>query len=196
MSLPAAWTQWSITILPVSASVSTDAYSPGGQAGFRPDYATSVYTKILKELYPDVPVIIGGIEASLRRVTHYDYWEDRLMPSILMDSGADLLVYGMGEQPLQEILRLLDKGVPISSMKNIAQTSYYQDQDAKLLKNRHWEDVQISSHEKCIKDKKSFAANFKIIEQESNKVKARRILQKAKDKLVVINPPYPTYVGR
>ncbi|MGK0389206.1 MAG: putative radical SAM protein YgiQ [Maribacter sp.] len=170
---------------------STDAYSPGGQAGFRPDYATSVYTKILKNLYPDVPVIVGGIEASLRRVTHYDYWEDQLKPSILIDSTADLLVYGMGEQPLFEILRLLDKGVPISSMKNIPQTSYVQEEDAKLLKNKHWQDVIIESHEKCQRDKKSFAANFKVIEQESNKVKARRILQKAKGNLVVINPPYP-----
>ncbi len=170
---------------------STDAYSPGGKAGFRPDYATTVYTRILKEMYPDVPVIIGGIEASLRRVTHYDYWKDQLMPSILVDSEADLLVYGMGEQPLFEILRLLDKGVPISSMKNIPQTSYLQHQDDKLLKNKHWQDVLIDSHERCLKDKKSFAANFKVIEQESNKVNARRILQKAKEKLVVINPPYP-----
>lgn len=170
---------------------STDAYSPGGEAGYRPDYATIVYTKILKDLYPYTPVIIGGIEASLRRVTHYDYWKDELMPSILVDSKADLLVYGMGEQPLFEILRLLDKGVPISSMKNIPQTSYLQGESDKLLKNRHWEDVVINSHEHCQKEKKRFAANFKIIEQESNKVNARRILQKAKGNLVVINPPYP-----
>ncbi len=170
---------------------STDAYSPGGEAGFRPDYATTVYTKILKDIYPDVPVIIGGIEASLRRVTHYDYWKDELMPSVLVDSGADLLVYGMGEQPLFEILRLLDKGVPLSSMKNIPQVSYLQSEDDKLLKNKHWEDVKIFSHEKCQKDKKSFAANFKTIEQESNKVNARRILQNVKGKLLVVNPPYP-----
>jgi uncharacterized radical SAM protein YgiQ len=81
---------------------STDGYTPGGEAGFRPDYATIVYTNILKEIYPDVPVLIGGIEASLRRVTHYDYWSDKLMPSILVDSKADMLVYGMGEQPLRE----------------------------------------------------------------------------------------------
>ena len=90
---------------------STDAYTPGGQSGFRPDYTTVTYSKILKELYPDVPVLIGGIEASSRRVTHYDYWKDKLMPTILEDSGADLLVYGMGEQPLREILRLLKRGV-------------------------------------------------------------------------------------
>ncbi len=170
---------------------STDAYTPGGNAGFRPDYATTVYTKILKDLYPDTPVIIGGIEASLRRVTHYDYWKDQLFPSVLVDAGADILVYGMGEPPLLEILRLLDKGVPLSSMKNIPQTAYLQDQSQKIIKNKHWEDIKISSHEKCLKDKKSFAANFKIIEQESNKVNARRIIQNVQDKTLVINPPYP-----
>jgi len=91
---------------------STDAYTPGGEAGFRPDYAVSTYSKILKKLYPEVPIVIGGIEASLRRVTHYDYWSDKLMPSILESSQADLLVYGMGEQPLREILQLLKRGVP------------------------------------------------------------------------------------
>jgi len=95
---------------------STDAYTPGGEAGFRPDYATIVYSKILKELYPDVPVLIGGIEASLRRVTHYDYWADKLFPSILEDSKADLLVYGMGDQPLRDMLKLLKKGVPFSNL--------------------------------------------------------------------------------
>jgi uncharacterized radical SAM protein YgiQ len=102
---------------------STDAYTPGGQAGFRPDYATKVYVEILKQLYPEVPVLIGGIEASLRRVTHYDYWADQLFPNILSMSGADMLVYGMGELPLREILRLLKKGVPFSSLKTIPQTA-------------------------------------------------------------------------
>ena len=95
----------------------------GGEAGFRPDYATTVYTKILKEIYPDVPVLIGGIEASLRRVTHYDYWSDKLFPNILTMSGADMLVYGMGEMPLREILRLLAKGVPFHSLTTIPQTA-------------------------------------------------------------------------
>jgi uncharacterized radical SAM protein YgiQ len=92
-----------------------DAYTPNGDKGFRPDYATSVYSKILKEKFPDVPVLIGGIEASLRRVTHYDYWSDKLLPTILETSKADMLVYGMGEQPLREIVELLQKGVPFSS---------------------------------------------------------------------------------
>jgi uncharacterized radical SAM protein YgiQ len=91
---------------------SDDAYTAGGKAGFRPDYATTVYTRILKTLYPEVPVILGGIEASLRRVTHYDYWSDRLMPSILVDSGADLLFYGMAEKSLMEFVRLVQRGVP------------------------------------------------------------------------------------
>ena len=96
---------------------SNDSYTPGGEAGFRPDYATTVYTKILKEIYPDVPVLIGGIEASLRRVTHYDYWADKLFPSILVDSGADMLVYGMGEQPLREIMRGVKEGKKLGDLK-------------------------------------------------------------------------------
>ena len=114
----------------------SDAYTPGGVAGFRPDYATSVYCKLLKELYPDVPILIGGIEASLRRVTHYDYWSDRLMPSILKTTDADLLVYGMGELPLREILRLLEKGVPFSSLKTIPQTAFLQPKNIPLPTNR------------------------------------------------------------
>jgi radical SAM superfamily enzyme YgiQ (UPF0313 family) len=123
---------------------STDAYSPGGKAGFRPDYATTVYTKILKELYPDTPVLIGGIEASLRRVSHYDYWRDELLPSILVSSGADMLVYGMGEQPLREIIRLAKRGVPIASMHNIPQTAILRDINEEPPKNRNWKDVFLS----------------------------------------------------
>ncbi len=170
---------------------STDAYTPGGSAGFRPDYAVTVYTKILKELYPDVPVLIGGIEASLRRVSHYDYWKDELFPDILTMSGADLLVYGMGEMPLREIIRLLRKGVPFQSLKTIPQTAVLIDGEEDLPKMKKWEDLTLSSHEKCQRDKRSFAANFKHIEQESNKVKARRLIQDVKGKQLVINPPYP-----
>lgn len=170
---------------------STDAYTPGGEAGFRPDYAARVYTKILKTLYPDVPVLLGGIEASLRRVTHYDYWEDRLFPNILTDSGADMLVYGMGEMPLREILRLLRRGVPFESLTTIPQTAVLSKGSEDLPKNKNWEDVWLNGHEKCLKDKIAFAANFKIVEQESNKVNARRILQKVENDTLVINPPYP-----
>ncbi|MGJ8745131.1 YgiQ family radical SAM protein [Polaribacter sp.] len=170
-----------------------DAYTPNGDKGFRPDYATSVYSKILKEKFPDIPVLIGGIEASLRRVTHYDYWSDKLLPGILETSKADMLVYGMGEQPLREIVELLQKGVPFSSLKNIKQTAVFINQkEEKLPVVNGWEDVTINSHEACLKDKKTFASNFKVIEQESNKLKARRILQGVGEKTMVINPPYPT----
>jgi uncharacterized radical SAM protein YgiQ len=171
---------------------STDAYTPGGVAGFRPDYATTVYTKILKQLYPDIPVMIGGIEASLRRVTHYDYWSDKLMPSILVDSGADLLVYGMGDQPLRDMLRLLKKGVPFENLHTIKQVAFLQDKTDALPKNKNWETVELASHETCLEDKIKYAANFKIVEVESNKWKANRITQDVGDKRLVINPPYKT----
>jgi uncharacterized radical SAM protein YgiQ len=167
----------------------TDAYSPGGQAGFRPDYATSVYTQILKELYPDSPVVIGGIEASLRRVSHYDYWQDKLLPSILVSSGADLLVYGMGEQPLREVIRLAKRGVPISSMHNIAQTALLRPLTEGAPKSKNWKDVRLASHEECQTEKRNYATNFKIVEQESNKLQARRILQDVGDQVLIVNPP-------
>ncbi len=171
---------------------STDAYTPGGEAGFRPDYATITYTKILKELYPDVPVLIGGIEASLRRVTHYDYWSDQLMPSILVDSKADMLVYGMGDQPLREILQLLKKGVPFVSLKTIKQTAFLQSNTEELPKNKNWETVALSSHDLCLEDKLKYAANFKIVEVESNKWQANRITQEVGEHILIINPPYKT----
>jgi len=171
---------------------STDAYTPGGQGGFRPDYATTVYTKILKEIYPDVPVLIGGIEASLRRVTHYDYWSDKLMPSILETSGADILVYGMGDQPLREMLKLLKKGVPFSNLHTIKQIAFLQNDSEQLPKNKQWNTVELASHEDCLEDKIKYAANFKIVEVESNKWEANRIVQKIGAKRLVINPPYKT----
>jgi uncharacterized radical SAM protein YgiQ len=171
---------------------STDAYTPGGEAGFRPDYATITYTKILKELYPDCPVLIGGIEASLRRVTHYDYWSDKLMPSILIDSSADMLVYGMGEQPLRDIIKNLKKGIPFDQLDFIPQTSFLIDKEKPLPKHKKWEDVALASHETCLKDKLAYAANFKIVEVESNKWEAQRISQHAGDKTIIINPPYKT----
>lgn len=171
---------------------STDAYTPGGQAGFRPDYTTIVYSNILKDLYPDVPVLIGGIEASLRRVTHYDYWKDQLMPSILVDSKADLLVYGMGDQPLREVLKLLKKGVPFDNLRTLKQVAFLQDSDEALPKNKQWETVELSSHEDCLKDKIKYAANFKIVEVESNKWEANRIVQNVGNQRLVINPPYKT----
>ncbi|MGV3558481.1 YgiQ family radical SAM protein [Larkinella arboricola] len=171
---------------------SNDSYTPGGEAGFRPDYATIVYTKILKQLYPDVPVLLGGIEASLRRVTHYDYWQDRLMPSILVDAQADMLVYGMGEQPLREILRLARQGVPFSSMRNINQVAFLHEASTELRDYNNWNTVALASHEECLDDKIKYAANFKIVEVESNKWQANRIVQNVGDQVLVINPPFKT----
>ncbi len=171
---------------------STDAYTPGGAAGFRPDYASTVYSNILKELFPDVPVLLGGIEASLRRVTHYDYWADKLFPSILVDSKADALVYGMGEQPLRAFLKLLKKGIPFNQIRTLPQIAYVHPKSEEVLKNKHWETVSLASHESCLKDKVAYAANFKIVEVESNKLSANRILQEVGEERLVVNPPYPT----
>ena len=172
---------------------STDAYTPGGVSGFRPDDATIVYSNILKDLYPDVPIIIGGIEASLRRVTHYDYWKDKLRPTILKESKADILVYGIGEQPLREIVRLLKKGVPLTNLKTIKQIAYLQDIKIEIPKNKQWKTKKLNSHQDCLKDKIKYASNFKIIEVESNKWKADRIFQEVdKDKVLIINPPFKT----
>ncbi len=171
---------------------SEDAYTPGGEHGFRPDYATTVYSRILKQLFPEVPVLIGGIEASLRRVTHYDYWSDALKPGILTESGADMLVYGMGELPLLEILRLVKRGVPFSSLKTIAQTAVLLPPGAPLPKNQRWEDFTLHSHEECLTDRPRYAGNFKHIETESNRVNARRLLQLTGERMLVVNPPFPT----
>ncbi|MGB6865123.1 MAG: YgiQ family radical SAM protein, partial [Candidatus Aminicenantaceae bacterium] len=168
------------------------AYTPGGKTGFRPDYATVVYSRILKKLYPGVPVVIGGIEASLRRVTHYDYWSNRLKPSILIESSADLLIYGMGEQPVREILRLLKKGVPFSSLDTIPQTAVLLPAGTPLPKSKKWETSELASHEACLRDKKAFASNFKVIEGESNKQIAGRLAQKVDDRILLVNPPFRT----
>jgi uncharacterized radical SAM protein YgiQ len=154
---------------------SDDAYTPGGKSGFRPDYPTIVYSKILKEIFPDVPVVIGGIEASMRRLTHYDYWKDKLEPSILQSSGADLLIYGMGEQPIRELLRLLSKGVPFSSLKTIPQTSVIIKADEHLPVQKNWKDISLHPFEKCLKDKKLFAENFIKFEKESNRIESARL---------------------
>lgn len=168
-----------------------DAYTPDGKHGFRPDKPTVVYTQILKKLYPEVPVIIGGIEASLRRLTHYDYWEDQLKASILTDSGADLLVYGMGEKPLKEIIRLLKRGVPFYSLTNIPQTSFIVHQGEGYATKKQWQSQDLFSHEDCLNDKKKYASNFRYIEMESNAMMAKKLTQNYKDQQIVVNPPYP-----
>lgn len=173
---------------------SNDAYTPDGRNDMRPDYALSTYSKILKELYPDVPVVIGGIEASLRRITHYDYWSDQLRPSVLMEGGADLMVYGLGEKPLREILRLAEKGVPISSMTNIPQTSYVARD--KIRPHKKWPESILFSFEECKKSKAKFAENFRQVETETNTYSNIRFLQETEDATVVINPPYPPLEGK
>ncbi len=169
---------------------SNDAYTPGGEAGFRPDYATITYSNILKKLYPDVPVVIGGIEASLRRVTHYDYWADELKPTIMLDSKADLGVYGMGELAIVEIAKALEEGKKIDEITNIPQTFFLKKKSQK--NTSEWNDLRLVSHEECLKDKKAYASNFKHVEIESNKKKANRLLQDVGDYTLYINPPYPT----
>lgn len=174
-----------------------DAFTAGNKAGFRPDYATYTYAKIVKMLYPDVPLLIGGLESSLRRVTHYDYWSDRLKPSIMAETEADILVYGMGEKPLKEIVRLLKKGVPFSSLKNIPQTAVLVDKDKIPTPGKHketgntWEDLRLPSHEECVASKKTQIQSYNKVDIECNKMFQRRILQDVGDKTVVINPAYP-----
>lgn len=165
---------------------SDDAYTPDRRAGMRPDYPSIVYTRILKELFPDVPVVLGGIEASLRRLTHYDYWQDKLSPGILADSRADLLIYGMGEKPVKELVRQLQSGTPFNEIRAIRQTAYLADKaEAKP------DDILLFPHEECLRDKLKQAKNFRHIEEESNKYDAARILQQVGKQTIVVNPPYP-----
>ena len=169
---------------------SEDAYTPDGRHDMRPEYPTIVYTQILKKLWPDVPVIIGGIEASLRRLTHYDYWQDMVRKSILIESGADLLVYGMGEKPITELCQKMKENPFIPY--DIPQTVYVvKGKQAIPPSISEKEDIVLHSHEACLSDKKKEAENFRYIEEESNKYEAARILQHAGNSTVVVNPPYP-----
>ena len=163
---------------------SDDAYTPDGRAGMRPDYCTITYCRILKQLYPDVPVIIGGIEASMRRLTHYDYWQDKLMPSILVDSGADMLVYGMGEQAMTEIADRLNQK---SKIKNIPQTAYMTSDKSEIPADA----IMLASHEEALHDKRKHAENFRLIEIESNKIHQKTLVQPVGKRWVVVNPSYP-----
>lgn len=166
---------------------SDDAYSPDGKPHFRPDYAATVYCNILKDLYPDVPILLGGIEGSLRRFTHYDYWSDKLMPSILVSSKADLLVYGMGEKPLLAILEALKTGQSLKDLRDIPQTAYL---TKEVGKHTVWKTKYLVDHATCLKDKKAYASNFKHIETESNRYDADRLVQANGSQYVVVNPPY------
>ena len=169
---------------------SEDAYSPDGRHDMRPEYPTIVYTHILKQLFPDVPVVLGGIEASMRRLTHYDYWQDRLRPSLLCDSHADMIIYGMGEKTILELCRRMDDGFPISSITDIPQTVYLA-QKGNVPKATATIDIVLNSHETCLQNKRAEAENYRHIEEESNKMHASRLLQDVGNKTVVVNPPFP-----
>ena len=190
---------------------SEDAYSPDGRHDLRPEYPTIVYTRILKELFPDVPVVIGGIEASMRRLTHYDYWQDKLLPSILVPSGADLLIYGMGEKPMISLAQLLveqDCEINVKMFRNLM-ARFPQKQTVSLLQKNEIpggirpDDILLHSHEECLRNKKAQAENFRHIEEESNKYAAQRIIQpincqpstvncqlSTPNSYLVVNPPY------
>lgn len=176
---------------------SEDAYTPDARPDMRPEYPSIVYTQILKRLFPDTPVILGGIEASMRRLTHYDYWEDRVRPGILVDSGADALIYGMGEKPIVEIAHRLRKATAETGDKLVASCLQSLLSDIPQLVFLEKEiipqetDITLFSHEECLKDSRKEAANFRHIEEESNKLEACRILQKVGKQTLVVNPPYP-----
>lgn len=169
---------------------SEDAYSPDGRHDCRPEYPTIVYSKILKQLFPDVPVILGGIEASLRRLTHYDYWQDGLRKCILCDSGADLIIYGMGEKPMTELCKELKKGKLIKDIRHIPQTVYLTKKND-IPGGITSEDLILHSHEECLRNKKAQAENFRHIEEESNMMHAHRLIQEVDGRYAVVNPPYP-----
>lgn len=190
---------------------SQDAYSPDGRHDMRPEYPTIVYTQCLRQLYPDVPVVLGGIEASLRRVMHYDYWQDRFRPSILIDSDADMITYGMGEKVTTELVRYLQ-----SFLDTYDETLDYDPVTGETLLTRQAfrravveqvqlpqtvtlhsdytpqdEDIVLHSYEDCVKEPRLHAENFRHIEEESNKFNAHRLIQKTHDLYVIVNPPYP-----
>ena len=187
-----------------------DAYTPDGKAGARPDYAVTVYTKILKDLYPDIPVVIGGIEASLRRLTHYDYWKDCLMPSVLVSSGADYLCYGMGERPMLALTKGIEKGWLRHQMQSIQQIAFYVDGKVPegdtlsgafaWIGSRSDAEERVSpsgtivlhGFEECCKDKYKFAENFHWIEMQANMMHAGTIIEPVGKGYVQVNPPYPT----
>lgn len=169
---------------------SEDAYSPDGRHDMRPDYPTVVYTQILKRLYPDAPVVLGGIEASMRRLTHYDYWQDRLRKCILCDSGADMILYGMGEKSILRLAEELRTGKDIHDIKDISQTVYLCG-ESEIPGGIGKEDIVLHSHEECLADKRAEAENYRHIEEESNKMRAQRLLQRVDGRYTVVNPPFP-----
>lgn len=189
---------------------SEDAYSPDGRHDLRPEYPTIVYSRILKRLYPDTPVVLGGIEASLRRVTHYDYWKDALRPSILIDSEADLINYGMGELPTIQLCKLIEDKLlhynseAFASAHDLKQVlRRYPIQQTVTIETAETiphgitsDDIVLNSHEACLRDRKLYAANFRHIEEESNRLQPQRIIQQTGKNFVVVNPPFPPMTTR
>lgn len=168
-----------------------DAYSPDGRHDCRPEYPTIVYSKILRQLYPDTPIVLGGIEASMRRLTHYDYWQDALRKCILCDSGADMILYGMGAKSVLSLCQRIAAGEPIQQIHDIPQTVYLA-QKEEIDGGIKDDDIILHSHEECLRDKLLQADNFRHIEEESNKIHAQRLIQAVDNKYVVVNPPFPT----
>ena len=167
---------------------SNDAYTPDGRKGARPDYASIVYCNILKELFPDTPIVLGGVEASLRRLTHYDYWSNQLKPGILAEAPADILLYGMSEKSIIQLVKLMQKNVPLSKINNIPQTAYLTKEISFLSEKEN--KIKLYSFEDCLQSKKKFAQNFKHIEQESNMVQGKILYQKTKNNWIVVNPAF------
>ena len=166
---------------------SYDYYSPGGKMGLRPDRATVVYCNRIREAYGDIPIIIGGLEASLRRFAHYDYWEDRVRRSILVDSRADILTYGMGENILRRIAKLLDKGVPVKKIRDVRGTVYL----AKAGDSLHFDSVEVGDYDTLKTDKVAYAKAFSVQYKNTDSVKGKAIVEYYGDKMLVQNPPMP-----
>jgi len=165
---------------------SDDAYTPGNKAGFRPDYPTIVYSRILKELYPGTPMILGDIEASLRRLTHYDYWKNQIIPSLLVDSGADLISYGMGDTVMPKIAKVLKNGFNMKLLRRIDQVAFIA--DGKYV-DRLEDKIVLNSYEECLRDPRAFCDNFVTVETESNKINSKILVEPVGGKFVVVNPP-------
>lgn len=169
---------------------SEDAFSPDSRHDMRPDYPSIVYTQILKKLFPDVPVALGGIEASLRRISHYDYWKDELRKCILCDSGADLILYGMGERSIVELANAFAEGKTMDEIHEMPQVAFYC-KEKDIPGGFKDDDIILHSHEECLHNKKGQAENVRHLEEEANKMHAQRMIQEVDGKYVVVNPPFP-----
>lgn len=169
---------------------SEDAFSPDSRHDMRPDYPSIVYTQILKKLFPDVPVALGGIEASLRRISHYDYWKDELRKCILCDSGADLILYGMGERSIVELANAFAEGKTMDEIHEMPQVVFYC-KEKDIPGGFKDDDIILHSHEECLHNKKGQAENVRHLEEEANKMHAQRMIQEVDGKYVVVNPPFP-----